>query len=85
MPKGADVATPDGKARFNPVLWLVNRGQDLPSWLSLDSTRVSLLTLGLPDYETRLRAARHLGNLFAGLRGGRRRCARASSRRTSRS
>ena len=66
VPKGADVATPGGKARFNPVLWLVNRGQDLPSWLSLDSPRIALLTLGLPDYETRLEAARHLGNLFAG-------------------
>ena len=66
VPKGADVATPGGKARFNPVLWLVNRGQDLPSWLSLDSPRIALLTLGLPDYETRLEAARHLGNLFPG-------------------
>jgi len=70
VPKGADVATPNGKARFNPVLWLVNRGQDLPSWLALDSTRVSVLTLGLPDYETRLAAAGHLGNLFAGYEEG---------------
>jgi len=66
VPKGADAATDIGKARFNPVLWLVNRGQDLPSWLALDSTRVSVLTLGLPDFETRREAARHLGNLFAG-------------------
>ena len=64
-PKGADIATPNGKARFNPVLWLVNRAQDLPSWLTLDSTRVAVLTIGLPDYETRLEAAQHLGNLFA--------------------
>ncbi len=66
VPKNADISTSLGKARFNPVLWLVNRGQDLPSWLALDSTRVSVLTLGLPDYETRLAAAGHLGNLFAG-------------------
>ncbi len=66
VPKGADIGSANGKARFNPVLWLVNRGQDLPSWLALDSTRVSLLTLSLPDYETRLEAARHVGNLFAG-------------------
>ncbi len=46
--------------------WLVNRGQDLPSWLTLDSPRVAVLTLALPDYETRLAAAAHLGNLFAG-------------------
>ncbi len=66
VPKGADVASPSGKARFNPVLWLVNRAQDLPSWLTLDSTRVSVLTIGLPDFETRLEAARHLGGLFGG-------------------
>ena len=64
VPKGADIASPNGKARFNPILWLVNRGQDLPSWLALDSTRVAVLSLGLPDYETRYEAAKHLGNLF---------------------
>jgi energy-coupling factor transporter ATP-binding protein EcfA2 len=70
VPKGADIASPNGKARFNPILWLVNRGQDLPSWLALDSTRVAVLTLGLPDYETRLEAAKHLGNLFPGYEQG---------------
>ncbi len=66
VPKGADVHSPSGKARFNPVLWLVNRPQDLPSWLTLDSTRVNVLSIGLPDFETRLEAARHLGALFDG-------------------
>ncbi len=70
VPKGADIASATGKARFNPVLWLVNRSQDLPSWLVLDSTRVAMLNLGLPDYEMRLAAARALGNLFAGYEGG---------------
>ena len=70
VPKGADIATANGKARFNPTLWLVNRGQDLPSWLALDSTRVAVLTLGLPDYETRLTAAKHLGNVFPGYEQG---------------
>jgi len=70
VPKGADIATANGKARFNPVLWLVNRGQDLPSWLALDSTRVAALSLGLPDYEARLTAAAHLGNLFTGYEAG---------------
>ncbi len=70
VPKGADISTSTGKARFNPTLWLVNRAQDLPSWLVLDSTRVAMLNLGLPDYETRVEAARSLGNLFAGHEGG---------------
>ncbi|HEX2827278.1 MAG TPA: AAA family ATPase [Burkholderiales bacterium] len=77
VPKGSDVSTAGpgsagtdsvgtgaGKPRFNPVLWLVNRPQDLPSWLTLDSTRVSVLSIGLPDFETRLEAARHLAGLF---------------------
>ncbi|MCC6869690.1 MAG: ATP-dependent Clp protease ATP-binding subunit [Burkholderiales bacterium] len=70
VPKGADITSTNGKARFNPTLWLVNRAQDLPSWLVLDSTRVAMLNLGLPDYETRLEAARVLGSLFAGYEAG---------------
>ncbi len=51
---------------FNPVLWLVNRSQDLPSWFALDSERVASLTIGRPEYETREAAARQLAPLFAG-------------------
>jgi len=70
VPKGADISTSTGKAHFNPVLWLVNRPQDLPSWLTLDSTRVSVLTVGLPDYEAREAAARLLGSVFDGYERG---------------
>ncbi len=66
VPKGADISTVTGKAHFNPVLWLVNRPQDLPSWLTLDSTRVSVLTVGLPDFEARASAAHLLGSVFEG-------------------
>ena len=31
VPKGVQPGTPEGKALFNPILWLVNRPQDLPS------------------------------------------------------
>ncbi len=62
--KGADIGTPNGKARFNPIVWLVNRAQDLPGWLTLDSTRVSVLGIGLPAYEVRAEAARLLAPLF---------------------
>ena len=48
------------------MLWLLNRPQDLPSWLTLDSERVASLTVGRPDYETRQAAARQLAPLFAG-------------------
>ena len=51
---------------FNPILWLVNRPQDLPSWFALDSERIASLIVGRPDYETREAAARQLIALFPG-------------------
>lgn len=55
-----------GKPLFNPVVWLVNRAQDLPSWLTLDSARVASLIIGPPDYQTRQMAAGLLADLFDG-------------------
>lgn len=52
--------------QFNPVLYLVNRAQDLPSWFTLDSERVASLIVGKPDFETRHAAAIQLAPLFAG-------------------
>ena len=51
---------------FNPILWLVNRPQDLPSWFALDSERIAGLVVGRPDYELRAEAARQLASLFPG-------------------
>ena len=51
---------------FNPILWLVNRPQDLPSWFALDSERIAGLVVGRPDYELRAEAARQLATLFPG-------------------
>src|SRR5262245_28744850 len=55
-----------GAPLFNPILWLLNRAQDLPSWFTLDSERVASLVVARPDYETRQAAARQLASLFAG-------------------
>jgi hypothetical protein len=55
-----------GKPLYNPVLWLVNRVQDLPSWFTLDSERVANLIIGKPDYEMRQATAQQLAPLFAG-------------------
>ena len=44
----------------------MNRQQDLPSWLTLDSARVASLVIGQPDYQTRHQAAQLLADLFAG-------------------
>lgn len=56
----------DSATLFNPVIWLLNRAQDIPSWLSLDSERISVLTLTRPDFEARLDAAQVLAPQFRG-------------------
>ena len=55
-----------GSPQFNPVLWLLNRPQDLPSWFTLDSERVASLIIGKPDFEARQAAAAQLAPLFLG-------------------
>ena len=55
-----------GAPLFNPIIWLLNRAQDLPSWLTLDSERVASLVIPKPDFEARMAAARQLAPLFAG-------------------
>lgn len=66
IPAGMDPSAISGAARFNPVVWLLNRPQDMPSWLTLDSARIATLSIANPDYETRKAAADILGNLFDG-------------------
>lgn len=58
--------TPSGQPQYNPVLWLVNRAQDLPSWFALDNERIASLVIGKPDYEMRYAAAQQLAPLFRG-------------------
>ena len=65
-----DTQAPRGQALFNPILWLANRLQDLPSWFTFDSSRVSPLAIGVPDYEMRREAARILGPSFPGYEAG---------------
>jgi len=67
-PAAASPAAPAARPEplFNPVVWLVNRDQDLPSWFLLDSERVSTAVIPRPDYQTRLAAARLLGPLLSG-------------------
>ncbi len=51
---------------FNPVVWLLNRPQDVPSWYALDSERVANLVVGRPEYEHRAAAATLLVPLLTG-------------------
>lgn len=48
------ISQPGGSARFNPIIWLCNRAQDLPSWFLLDNPSVHTITVSTPDYDTRL-------------------------------
>jgi ATP-dependent Clp protease ATP-binding subunit ClpB len=54
---------------FNAVFWLLNRGQDIPSWFSLDSERIASVSVVDPEYETRLSAAAVLAPQFHGSDG----------------
>jgi hypothetical protein len=52
------------KPLFNALFWLLNRGQDIPSWFSLDNERVASISVVRPEYETRLSAAEVLAPQF---------------------
>ncbi|WP_036596064.1 AAA family ATPase [Ottowia thiooxydans] len=66
--QAAPVVTQEGGGSplFNPIFWLLNRAQDLPSWFTLDSERVASLVISRPDYEVRMAAAQQLAPLFVG-------------------
>lgn len=46
-----------GAQLFNPVIWLANRPNDLPYWLTVDSERLRSIPIPLPDTDTRHRVA----------------------------
>jgi ATP-dependent Clp protease ATP-binding subunit ClpB len=49
---------------FNPVIWLANRANDLPYWLTVDNERVRSIPVPLPDADTRFRASAQLWGLL---------------------
>ncbi len=59
------LAAPDRTPRFNPLLWLCHRENDLPSWFTLDNEAVHRLTLPAPDFDARRHAAELLAPSFA--------------------
>jgi energy-coupling factor transporter ATP-binding protein EcfA2 len=70
IPKSDQTAAAvQAKPLFNPVFWLLNRGQDIPSWFSLDSERIASISVVRPEYETRLSAAAVLAPQFRGGEG----------------
>lgn len=67
IPKGEQATL--AKPLFNAVFWLLNRGQDMPSWFSLDSERIASVAVVRPEYEARLNAASVLSAQFKGADG----------------
>lgn len=39
--------------KFNPLIWIVDKENDLPAWFALDNSRVKVLPVPKPDYEVR--------------------------------
>ena len=56
---------PDGPPPFNPIVWLINRPNDLPDWFVVRNEGIRVLTASLPDRETRAVAAATLAKGFA--------------------
>ncbi|MEI6209726.1 MAG: AAA family ATPase [Desulfuromonadales bacterium] len=54
---------------YNPIIWLVNRDNDLPSWLTLDSELISSINIPIPDFDGRQKAALQMISQFAGNAG----------------
>ncbi|MBL8471515.1 MAG: ATP-dependent Clp protease ATP-binding subunit [Rhodocyclaceae bacterium] len=55
-----------GLPLYNPILWLVNRPQELPSWFTLDNDKIAGIVVARPGYEEREAAAGLLAPLFEG-------------------
>ncbi|MBO3750629.1 ATP-dependent Clp protease ATP-binding subunit [Streptosporangiaceae bacterium NEAU-GS5] len=51
---------------YNPVIWLVEREQDLPSWLTAGNERIRPIGIGHPDFGDRQATARLLAGSFRG-------------------
>ncbi len=53
-------------ALFNPLIWLLNKENDLPAWYTLDNENIHSQVISPPDYEARMRAAGSLSTPFLG-------------------
>lgn len=51
---------PGTAPRFNPVVWIADRIQDLPAWFLVGNSRIGQIGVPLPDHDARqLRQKRH--------------------------
>jgi len=52
--------------RYNPVIWILDKENDLPAWFALDNQRLRVLPLPKPDHEIRRRIAESVSPMIAG-------------------
>ena len=57
---------PDGRARFNPVIWVVSEPTELPTWLTLRNERIRQQGIPRPDIDVRSRAVKVLAEGIEG-------------------
>lgn len=60
---------PGAGPRYNPVIWIAERIQDLPAWFLVGNSRIGQIGVPLPDHDARQFASRatlpHFPNSFA--------------------
>ena len=56
----------DKKPLYNPVLWIMDKENDMPPWFTLDNPRVRVLPVPRPDNETRNRIVEAVSPKIAG-------------------
>ena len=63
-----ELRRPDaGRLAFNPVVWLVERANDLPAWFVVGNDRIKTVVVELPDQQARLAVAERLARDLPGV------------------
>ena len=63
-----ELRRPDGgQLVFNPIVWLVERANDLPAWFVVGNDRIRTVVAELPDQQARLAVAKRLAGDLPGV------------------
>jgi len=71
MPRAHEGGRSPGIAssRFNPVIWILDKENDLPGWFALDNQKLRVLPVPRPDHDIRRTIARSVAPLLDGYDG----------------
>ena len=63
-----ELRRPDGERLvFNPIVWLVDRANDLPAWFVVGNDRIRTVVADMPDQQVRLAVAERLARDLPGV------------------